>query len=72
MKKCKRIFWLVLPAFLMLSSCGKEDQKGQVPVLTTSDVIGITSTTAICGGDITSDEGSSVTERGICWSNANL
>lgn len=68
MKKCKRISWLVLPAFLILSSCGKEDQKGQVPVLTTSDVIGITSTTAICGGDITSDEGSSVTERGICWS----
>ena len=38
------------------------------PVLTTAEASSITSTTAICGGNITSDGGSSVTERGVCWS----
>jgi len=39
-----------------------------LPVLTTSMVSGITATTAICGGNITSDEGFAVTARGVCWS----
>ena len=43
-------------------------QKKQVPVLTTSDIIGITQTTATCGGNISSDGGSTITARGICWS----
>lgn len=38
------------------------------PVLTTSDVTGITSTSAICGGAIPNDGGAAVTSRGICWS----
>ncbi len=39
-----------------------------VPVLTTTAVTGVTQTTAISGGDITSDGGSEVTQRGVCWS----
>jgi len=38
------------------------------PTVTTSAVTGITQTTATSGGDITSDGGATVTERGICWS----
>ena len=37
------------------------------PTVTTSSVTSITSTTARCGGDVTSDGGTSVTKRGVCW-----
>jgi|GEM_PF-1535238 len=39
-----------------------------VPVLTTAAVSAITQTTAQSGGNITSDGGSAVTARGVCWS----
>jgi uncharacterized protein (TIGR02145 family) len=38
------------------------------PVLTAVEVSEITSTTAKCGGTITSDGGATVTARGVCWS----
>ena len=38
------------------------------PVLTTSDVSGIKDITAVSGGIITSDGGTSITARGVCWS----
>jgi phosphodiesterase/alkaline phosphatase D-like protein len=37
------------------------------PTVTTTPASGITSTTAIVGGDITSDGGSAITERGVIW-----
>jgi len=37
------------------------------PVLTTTDVTSITATTAISGGNITSNGGYTVTVRGVCW-----
>lgn len=40
----------------------------QLPVLTTSIVSDISETTATCGGNISSDGGSAVSERGVCWS----
>ncbi|MCX6320482.1 MAG: fibrobacter succinogenes major paralogous domain-containing protein [Bacteroidia bacterium] len=39
-----------------------------VPVLTTTAISSITQTTAISGGNITTDNGGSVTARGVCWS----
>jgi uncharacterized protein (TIGR02145 family) len=39
-----------------------------LPMLTTSSVTAITQTTAVCGGSISSDGGSDVTQRGVCWS----
>jgi uncharacterized protein (TIGR02145 family) len=39
-----------------------------LPTVTTAAVTSITALTASSGGDVTSDGGSSVTERGICWS----
>jgi len=38
------------------------------PVLTTTAVSSITGTSAISGGNITDDMGSTVTSRGVCWS----
>jgi uncharacterized protein (TIGR02145 family) len=37
-------------------------------ILTTTNVTSITATSAISGGDITSDGGASITARGVCWS----
>ncbi len=37
------------------------------PTITTSDVTAISYTSAVCGGDITSDGNAEVTERGICY-----
>jgi uncharacterized protein (TIGR02145 family) len=52
---------------IITNSCKKEEIK-QIPVLTTSDVIEITKTTAISGGTITDDGGATIIERGVCWS----
>ena len=38
-----------------------------VPSITTSDITAISYTSAVCGGDITSDGNAEVTERGICY-----
>ena len=38
------------------------------PVVTTSDVTDVTQNTAVLGGNVTDDGGSSVTARGVCWS----
>lgn len=52
---------------MVLAGCKKEDEKTE-PVLSTSSVNGITATSAISGGNIISDGGATVTERGVCWS----
>jgi hypothetical protein len=54
-----------------ISGCIKEDYPVRLvfPVLTTTPASGITATSATSGGDITSDGGSDITARGICWSN---
>lgn len=39
-----------------------------LPTVTTSEVTEITATTAVCGGTITADGGSTVTDCGVCWS----
>jgi uncharacterized protein (TIGR02145 family) len=42
----------------------------EVPVLTTTEITSITQTTAVSGGNITDDNGGSVTARGVCWGTA--
>lgn len=42
-----------------------------LPTVTTSAVTNITSSSASCGGNVTADGGSYVTERGICWGTSN-
>lgn len=41
------------------------------PTVTTSNVSSITATSASCGGNVTADGGTAVTERGLCWSTSN-
>ena len=41
--------------------------KGEVITLTTVGVSSITGTTAVCEGNVFSDGGVNITERGICW-----
>ncbi len=45
-----------------------ETRSPELPTVTTSAVIDISSTTAKGGGNVTSDGGVDVTDRGICWS----
>ncbi|MFZ4725554.1 MAG: FISUMP domain-containing protein, partial [Paludibacter sp.] len=47
--------------------CIKGDPLG-FPVLTTTDISSISTTSASSGGNITSDGGSTITARGVCWS----
>ena len=39
-----------------------------IAVLTTDSATSLTQSTAVCGGNVTADSGSTVTERGLCWS----
>jgi len=58
---------VILTFYLSFLSCKKELQI-QVPTLTTTSVTDTTLTTAVSGGIITSDGGSDITARGVCWS----
>lgn len=42
-----------------------------IPTVVTGEVTNITSTSATCSGNVTSNGGSTVTARGICWSRTN-
>jgi uncharacterized protein (TIGR02145 family) len=50
----------------VLSGCAKSD----LPVVSTSLVTGITPTGAVCGGTISSDGGSAIRAKGVCWSSS--
>lgn len=73
MKKTNRILiypFILFGVFLMMTfSCKKDDSSSAIlPTLTTNPVTNITGTTATCGGNITSDGGSEIIARGVCWS----
>jgi len=57
--------------FAFATSCGNDgtppDSTDLLPVLTTTTQSNVAQTTATCGGDITSDGGSVVTVRGVCF-----
>jgi len=69
MKKKIWIYPLILMGFVLIlsTSCKKEVK---IPELFTTEVSGITGTTAICGGYISgeTDKKADITERGVCWS----
>lgn len=65
---------LIITGFIVVFSatgCKKDDDASTktTPVLTTYDVTEVTSFSVSTGGLISSDGGSEITERGICWSN---
>jgi len=52
---------------LVLLMTGVSCNKGELPVLTTADITKITTTSAVTGGNIISDGGSTITARGVCY-----
>lgn len=69
-KRNNLIYPLILMGlFIVVSnSCKKEDiPKEEVLELSTEKATYITSSTALCGGTITSDGGAAITARGVCW-----
>jgi len=64
-KKIRFYILLVILFGLILNSACKK--KNGLPIVTTSAISAITQTDATCGGVITSDGGTPITVRGICW-----
>lgn len=65
---------ICLISVAVLLSCKKESSptpSSGVPKVTTALPEGITATSFTSGGTVTSDEGSSVTERGIVWNSSD-
>lgn len=60
-----KLLSLLISILLFSSSC---DKTKFLPILTTTTVSNITQNTVNSGGEITSDGGSDVTARGVCWS----
>ncbi|NMC34479.1 MAG: hypothetical protein GYA36_18815, partial [Veillonellaceae bacterium] len=55
---------IVLMALLLLSSC---QEKSSLALLTTEPITEVTGSSALSGGNISSDGGSDISERGVCW-----
>lgn len=65
-----RFLYIFIILFIVfVGSCRKDSLP---PAVNTIEVTCITQTTAYCGGNITSDGGAKITERGLCWSNGNM
>ena len=45
-----------------------ETEKIVLPIVTTAEATEVTTTTAVCGGNVSSDGGGTITARGVCWS----
>ncbi len=60
-----RLFTLVALLLAFISGCKKEAAK--VPTLSTGSITSITLTSAITGGNVTSDGGAALTGRGLCY-----
>lgn len=77
--KSKKWLYLIIPLIIgmisipvILISCKKDgkssDSGATLPVISAYAVTSIGTNTAVCGGNITSDGGSPITARGVCWS----
>jgi len=58
----------LLNILLVFASCSSKDKVDLIPLLTTTNVTEITESSANSGGIITSDAGTAVIARGVCWS----
>ena len=80
-KTLKRLALLTVAMIVGFTSCeddfGPEHDRGnnggggateELATVTTNNVTSITANSAICGGNVSSDGGNTITARGICWS----
>jgi uncharacterized protein (TIGR02145 family) len=66
------LLFIVLFLFLMISCKKTSGGGGDVPTILVASVNKITQTSATSGGEVTSDGGSAVTSRGVCWSSDKI
>ncbi|MEK7719983.1 MAG: fibrobacter succinogenes major paralogous domain-containing protein [Bacteroidota bacterium] len=64
MNKSFMLWFLPLSMLCMAGSC---DSCMEEPTVSTAVISAVTPTSAVSGGDVTSDGGATVTERGVCW-----
>jgi hypothetical protein len=70
----RSISLIIMSATLLLAAgCSKKNDAGSsppllIPTVKTGEVTNISMVTATCGGNVTSQGSSAVTERGVCWS----
>ena len=57
---------IILSLFIVFTSCKKREIE-----INTNAVTSISSTSAVSGGNISSDGGSTITARGVCWSTSS-
>jgi uncharacterized protein (TIGR02145 family) len=69
MKRISVLLIFIMATFIILTTCKKDEEKKiEVPNISTLAVTEVTATTAISGGEITSDGGGEITSKGIVWS----
>ncbi len=71
MRKSLSFIAIFLITVLMFFGCTKKNPTENdinTPQVTTSEVTDVLQTTALCGGTVTSNEGTAITARGVCWS----
>lgn len=71
MKRFKLILFSFV-ALAVIAGCAKEEPtpqaQAELATVGTSDVLAITGTSALSGGNVTNDGGGQVTAKGVCWS----
>jgi hypothetical protein len=65
------VLCVLISLFIVSCSKGNSSDNLSLPSITTTAVTGVTTTTASTGGNISSDGGSAVTVRGVCWNTAS-
>jgi uncharacterized protein (TIGR02145 family) len=63
----KNIVLLIRSVYLILSVITYSCKKGEIPVLTTTEITFITTTSATSGGNIINDGGNDIISKGVCW-----
>lgn len=67
----KKLMMIIAGSVILFSSCKKtknEEPAKVIPTVTTNSISNITASGATCGGDITSDGGAGILEKGVVWS----
>jgi hypothetical protein len=68
-KKIQRALVLLI-IIIQIVACSKDDETStsNIPIVTTETISSITTNSAVSGGIISSEGGSAIISRGICWS----
>ena len=73
MEACRKFIFcrvvLVSVLITFITSCHMDEYRFPlIPIVITSNPVAVTSVSAMCGGEVTTDFGYKVLFRGICWS----